>query len=837
MKINIFVENLNDYFSIDENENLFHVLNILPLKSNPQFVGALVNDNEIVDFYFKPRDKDKIKFLTPEDEEALDILNHSTSHILAYAVKSLFKNALLGIGPSIKNGFYYDFLVDNPFTPEDLEKIENKMREILKSNLIFEKETIDKETARKLFKDEKFKLELIEEIEDEFVSIYRVSEFIDLCRGPHLPNTSFIKNFKLLSSSSSYWKGDEKREVLQRIYGTSFFDKESLENHLERLKEIERRDHRRLGKELDLFSIHPDEAGPGLIFFHPKGAMIRKIIEDFEREEHLKRGYQFVYTPHIYREKLWEISGHMSYYKENMFTGINIEDIQYLVKPMNCPGHILIYKSKTRSYKELPLRLFELGTVYRYERSGVLHGLLRVRGFTQDDAHIFCTEQQLEDEIIGVLDFALYMMNTFGFKNFEIFLSTRPEKYVGTIELWDKATEALRKALEDKGVSYKIDPGEGVFYGPKIDIKLKDSLDRLWQGPTIQVDFNLPQRFNLKYMGKDGKDYTPVMIHRVVLGSIERFFGALIENYAGNFPLWLSPVQIKLITVTQDVEDYGKLLYNKLLEYNFRVETDFTDENLQEKIKRAELEKIPYIFVIGKKEKEKESVSVRKKGEGNLGMQDIDSIIEKLKKEVLEKKWEKKRGGWFTIKEFSLRVNRAIRAKEVRLIDSDGKQLGIYPLQEALSIAEDKGLDLVEINPDANPPVCKILDYGKFKYEMTKKKKEAKKKQVTFDVKNLEIRPFIGKGDLEYKIKNAKEWLLDGDKVKVSIIFRGRELSYKDKGFEIINEVIKELSPVGMVEKEPFFQGKKIECLIGPTKKGGIKDVQVKDTENSKEEV
>jgi threonyl-tRNA synthetase len=637
-KIDVYIDNFSLNLSIEEGENLFHLLNFLPTNNCEEFIGAIINENEIVDFYYIPKDKDKIKFLTINNQESLDILNHSTSHILAYAVKSLFKDAKLGIGPSIKNGFYYDFFVEKPFTPEDLEKIENKMREILKNNYIFEKETIDKETARKLFKDEKFKLELINEIEDEYVSIYRVGEFIDLCRGPHLPNTKYIKHFKLLSSSSSYWKGDEKRDILQRIYGTSFFDEESLNKYIERLEEIEKRDHRRLGKELDLFSIHPDEAGPGLIFYHPKGAMIRKIIEDFEREEHLKRGYQFVYTPHIFREKLWEISGHLSYYKENMFTGINIEDIQYLVKPMNCPGHILIYKSKTRSYRELPIRYFELGTVYRYEKSGVLHGLLRVRGFTQDDAHIFCTEEQLEDEIIGVLDFALYMMNVFGFKNFEIFLSTRPEKYVGTIDLWEKATEALKKALEDRKIDYKIDPGEGVFYGPKIDIKLKDSLDRLWQGPTIQVDFNLPQRFNLKYMGKDGKEYTPVMIHRVVLGSMERFFGALIENYAGNFPLWLSPVQIKIASVSKDVEDYGKLLYNKLLDNGFRVEFDFSDENLQEKIKRGELEKVPYIFVIGKKEKEKGVVSVRKKGEGNLGMFELDTIIEKLKKEVLEKK-------------------------------------------------------------------------------------------------------------------------------------------------------------------------------------------------------
>jgi len=835
MKVEIFLEDLNKNYIIDEGENLFSILD--EIENKDEIIGAKINNNLIVDFYYRPLDKDRIKFLKKDDEDSLMILNHSTSHIMAYAVKKLFPEVKLAIGPSIKNGFYYDFYINKTFTPEDLINIENKMYELLKDDLKFEKYDIEKKEAKDLFKDEKFKLELIDEIEGDSVSIYKVGEFFDLCRGPHLRDTKLIKNFKILSSSSSYWRGDEKREVLQRIYGTSFFDKDSLNSHLERLKEIEKRDHRRLGKELDLFSIHPEEAGPGFIFFHPKGGIIRKIIEDFEREEHLKRGYQFVYTPHIAKAKLWEISGHLSYYKDNMYSQIEVDEVPYLVKPMNCPGHILIYKSRTRSYRELPLRFFELGTVYRYERSGVLHGLLRVRGFTQDDAHIFCTEDQLEDEIIGVLNFALFMMKTFGFENYEIYLSTRPEKYVGTLELWEKATNALKKALEIEKIDYKIDPGEGVFYGPKIDIKLKDSLDRLWQGPTIQVDFNLPQRFNLTYMGNDGKEHTPVMIHRVVLGSIERFFGALIENFAGNFPLWLSPVQIKILTVTQDVEDYAKEVYNKLLDFGFRVDVDFSTDALQEKIKNGEIEKIPYLFVIGKKEKERKEVAVRKKGQGNLGNFSIENIIENLKKEVESKKWVMCQWGWFTIKEVSLRVNKAIKAKEVRVIDSDGKQLGVFQINEALSLAEEKGLDLVEINANIDPPVCKIIDYGKFKYELTKKKKEAKKKQVTFDVKNLELRPFIGKGDLQHKIKNAKEWLIDGDKVKISIFFRGRELSNKERGFELVRNIINQLTEVGVIEKEPFFQGKRIECLISPLKKGGSSNAQVKNLENSKEEV
>ena len=631
--MNIFVKNIGKEMEIDEGDNLFKILNLLP---EDDYVGAIVGDT-VVDFYYKPKEGDRIEFITQDNEKALDILNHSTSHILAWAVKSLFKDAKLGIGPSIKNGFYYDFLVEKPFTPEDIEKIENKMRELLTKEYKFEREEISKERAKELFKDEKFKLELIDELEEGTISIYKVGEFVDLCRGPHLPSTKYIKHFKLLSSSGAYWRGDENREMLQRIYGTSFFKKEDLEAHLLRLKEIEKRDHRKIGKELDLFSIHPEEAGPGLIFFHPKGAIIRKIIEDFEREEHIKRGYQFVYTPHIARAKLWEISGHLSYYRENMFPEMDVDGVPYLVKPMNCPGHIIIYKSKTRSYRELPIRYFELGTVYRYERSGVLHGLLRVRGFTQDDAHIFCTEEQLEDEIIGVLDFALFMIETFGFKNYEIFLSTRPEKYVGTLKLWEKATNALKKALEDRNIPYKIDPGEGVFYGPKIDIKLKDALDRLWQGPTIQVDFNLPERFNLKYMGRDGRDHTPVMIHRVVLGSIERFFGALIENYAGNFPLWLSPVQVKVVSVNEDVADYAKEVYNELLGSGFRVELDISSENLREKIKNAEMEKIPYVLVVGEKEMKEGKVSLRKKGKGNLGMVSLEQLIEKLRKEVESK--------------------------------------------------------------------------------------------------------------------------------------------------------------------------------------------------------
>ena len=562
----------------------------------------------------------------------LETLRHSCSHVMAQAVKELYPDAKLGIGPAIENGFYYDFDIAEQITPEDLPKIEAKMQEIIRANQKFERLQVSKPEAIKLMKqkNEPYKAELIEAIADEQVSLYKNGEFIDLCRGPHLEATGQIKAFKLLSVAGAYWHGIETNPVLRRIYGTAFNTPKEVKVYLRSLDEAKKRDHRKLGKELDLFSIH-EEAGTGFVYYDPKGAIIRNLIEEFLKQENLKRGYELVYIPHIAKIDLYHTSGHTDYYRENMYF-MKIDKQDYVIKPMNCPGHILIYKRKLVSYRDLPLRFFELGTVYRYEKSGVLHGLLRVRGFTQDDAHIFCRLDQLEGEIISVLDFIDYVMKVFGFE-YEVNLSTRPEKFSGTAENWDKATEILKRALNTKGVVFEIDPGAGVFYGPKIDVKLKDALGRLWQGPTVQVDFNLPERFNLQYTAEDGTKKAPVMVHRAVLGSIERFFGALIEHYAGRFPLWLAPVQVSILNVTKESKEYAQAIKEILERENFRVEADTRDETLQRKIREKELLKVPYMVIVGKKEAESQTISVRKQGMQDMGKMSVEELINLLRKE------------------------------------------------------------------------------------------------------------------------------------------------------------------------------------------------------------
>ncbi|MFN3406802.1 MAG: threonine--tRNA ligase [Caldimicrobium sp.] len=565
---------------------------------------------------------------------ALEVLRHTASHILAQAVKELFPEAKLGIGPAIEEGFYYDIAFVRSFNEDDLKAIEKKMKEIIKKNLSLEREELSKEQAIELFTKlgETFKLELIQEIPENKVSIYKQGSFIDLCRGPHLLSTGFVKHFKLLSVAGAYWKGNERNPMLWRIYGTAFFNEEDLNKYLERLEEIKKRDHRKLGRELELFTIE-EEIGPGLVLWLPKGAIVRKIIEDFWKEEHLKRNYQLVYTPHIALRDLWKTSGHLDFYAENMFPPMELEDRIYQLKPMNCPFHIYIYNQKRRSYRELPLRFCELGTVYRYERSGVLHGLLRVRGFTQDDAHIYCREDQLEEELIEVLDLVIYFLQIFGFKEYQIFVSTRPEKFVGDQEIWEKAEKALKIALEKKGLSYEIDPGEGVFYGPKIDLKIKDVLGRFWQCSTIQVDFNLPERFNLVYVGEDNQFHRPIMIHRALLGSLERFLGVLIEHYAGAFPFWLSPVQIKVLTLTDRSIPYAQSVYEHLKKAGFRVEKDFRSEKINYKIKMAQLEKVPYMIILGDREEETATVSLRDRKGNTFQALNLSELIEKLSAE------------------------------------------------------------------------------------------------------------------------------------------------------------------------------------------------------------
>ncbi len=568
-----------------------------------------------------------------EKGKHLEIMRHSAAHILAEAVQKLFPQVKFGIGPATADGFYYDFDLPRTLTPDDLAQIEELMRQSIAADRPFIRDEVSQEEARQIFASQPYKLELLEEIPDQKVTIYRQGSFVDLCRGPHVASSGEVKAFKLLSVAGAYWRGDERRPMLQRIYGTAFETEEELAEYLRSLEEASKRDHRRLGRELDLFSIH-EEAGAGLIFWHPKGAIIRQLIEDFWRQEHTKRGYQLVYTPHLAKANIWERSGHLDFYRESMYPPMQSEGQDYLIKPMNCPGHILIYKSKLRSYRQLPLRLAELGTVYRWERSGVLHGLSRVRGFTQDDAHIFCRPEQLEDEVVGVVELARFMLQSFGFQEYQVFLSTRPEKYAGTLEMWEKATSTLESSLKRLDLPYEIDPGEGVFYGPKIDILLKDALGRGWQGPTIQVDFNLPDRFDVNYIGEDGREHQVVMVHRTVLGSMERFLACLIEHYGGAFPVWLSPVQAVVIPIADRHLEYARNLISQLKAEGLRVELDDRRERMNLKVREAQTQKVPYMLIIGDREVQSSTLTIRLRSGENLTSQSLSYFKERVRKAV-----------------------------------------------------------------------------------------------------------------------------------------------------------------------------------------------------------
>jgi threonyl-tRNA synthetase len=565
-----------------------------------------------------------------KNDERLERMRHSASHIMAEAVQSLFPEAKFAIGPMIENGFYYDFDLPRALAPEDLPVIENKMREIIGQDMPFVSREIGKDEALRLFADQPYKLELIDEIADSGVTIYKQGSFTDLCRGPHVPSTGDVKAFKLTHVAGAYWRGDEKRPMLQRIYGVAFQSQRELDDYLSLQAEAAKRDHRKLGKELDLFSTH-EEIGPGLVCWHPKGALIRQIIEDFWRAEHARRGYDIVYTPHIAKIDLWRTSGHLEFYRDYLFPAMEIEGQQYMLKPMNCLGHILIYKSQLRSYRNLPLRYAELGTVYRYERTGVLYGLARVRGFTQDDAHIFCRPDQVEDELSGVLDLMQFMMTSFGFDEYQLFLSTRPDKYAGTVSMWEQATEALKHVLDKVRLHYEVDPGEGVFYGPKIDVKLKDAVGHVWQGPTIQVDFNLPQRFDVCYIGEDGAEHNVVMIHRVVLGAMERFLACLTEHYGGAFPVWLSPVQATVVPIADRHVGYAREIENDFRNDGIRIRVDDRSERMNMKIREAQLEKVPYMLVVGDKEMASSSVSLRLRSGDNLGLESVAQVKNRIK--------------------------------------------------------------------------------------------------------------------------------------------------------------------------------------------------------------
>jgi threonyl-tRNA synthetase len=605
-------------------------------------VVARVN-SELYDLT-RPLESDaRLEILTPQHPESLEVYRHSTAHLLALAVQQLFPETKLGIGPPTETGFYYDFERPTPFTQEDLERIEKKMWELQAQDLPFERKLTPKQEGLEKYRQmgEHMKCELIEERAGEVFSEYTLgNHFIDFCRGPHVPSTRRIKAFKLLSVAGAYWKGDEKRQQMQRIYGTAFFTKKELDEYLARLEEAKRRDHRKLGQELEL--IHIDElAGPGLIFFLPKGAIVRKQLEDWMREQYLKRGYSLVYTPHVARADLWKTSGHYDFYAENMFKRMELDDAEYQLKPMNCPFHILIYRSRQHSYRDLPVRLGELGTVYRYERSGVLHGLLRVRGFTQDDAHIFCTPEQIEDEVVGCLQFAVDTLRTFGFTQYEAELSTwdggASGKYDGTREQWELGENALRKAVERVGLKVKVMPDEAAFYGPKIDVKLVDAIGRQWQLSTVQFDFTLPRRFGLQYTGEDGKPHQPLMVHRALYGSIERFFGILLEHYAGAFPVWLAPVQVAILPITDRQLDYGRQLRDRLVEADIRVHLDDRNEKVNAKIRHAQLQKIPYMLVIGDREAQTGTVSVRHRRHGDLGVRKFEDFLAEIR-ELIDSK-------------------------------------------------------------------------------------------------------------------------------------------------------------------------------------------------------
>ncbi len=591
---------------------------------------AVKSNGQLIDLTTPLTEDTVIEPVAVDSETGLDILRHSTAHLMALAVKELFgEQVKVAIGPAIEDGFYYDFDRAQPFSPDDFERIEAKMTELVNARLPFSRKEMSRDEAIGRFAQmgEQYKVELLQDMDADTVSLYTQGAFVDLCRGPHVPDTSWLKVFKLLRVAGSYWRGDEKRQMLTRIYGTAFADKKELSQYLTRLEEARKRDHRRLGKQLGLFTIQ-DQIGPGLILWQPRGALLRRLIEDHWKDEHYRHGYQLLYTPHIARQDLWKTSGHLDFYSENMYSAMEIDEVMYQLKPMNCPFHIGVYNAEPHSYREFPIRWCELGTVYRYERTGALHGLMRVRGFTQDDAHIFCRPDQLEEEIFNIIDLNLRILNTFGFDQYDVYLSTRPEKYVGSDAHWDLSTQALKQALEKKGLAFQIDPGEGVFYGPKIDIKIKDLLGRSWQCSTIQVDFNLPERFQMTYTGDDGADHRPIMIHRALMGSLERFIGVLIEHYAGAFPLWMAPEQARILNITDDQAEYCEQVYSQLRARGIRIEKDLRNEKLNYKIREAQLMKVPYMLIVGDREKQEGTITIRRRDGENLPAMTPEAFVD-----------------------------------------------------------------------------------------------------------------------------------------------------------------------------------------------------------------
>lgn len=616
---------------VPEGTPVVELLKEQPKKTQKETLAAKINGRQ-VDLSHPLRESGKLSFVLRDSPEGLDILRHSTSHLMAHAVTDLFPDAQVGIGPVIEDGFYYDFKRDVPFAPEDLEKIEARMRQIVAKNFPVSRIEVPKQEALSYWREhnEPMKVELIEERGGETVSFYKQDTFMDLCLGPHVPSTGRLGVFKLLHTAGAYWRGDEKNAMLQRIYGTAWSNEQDLKDYLNRLEEAKKRDHRKLGKELGLFAI-TDEVGPGLIIWLPKGARVRKEVENYLYEELFRRGYELTYTPHVARLKYWGTSGHLGFFRENMFSPMELEDDSYQLKPMNCPIHIAVYKNSLRSYRDLPIRLAEFGTVYRMERSGVLHGLMRVRGFTVDDAHLFCTPEQLESEIDQLLDFTYSWWKSLGFTEIQAFLATKPEKAVGSDEIWVMATNALKASMSKRGINYELDEGGGAFYGPKIDFKVRDAIGRWWQCSTTQVDFNLPERFQLEYIAADGQAHRPIMLHRAITGSLERFFGVLIEHYGGAFPLWLAPVQVAVLPITERHHEYAQKIADQMTGEKFRVHADLRNEKVGAKIRDAQLQKVPYMVIIGDKEVENQNISVRHRTKGDLGTRPIQDLLQELR--------------------------------------------------------------------------------------------------------------------------------------------------------------------------------------------------------------
>lgn len=641
--IEVNFKKLNKKIEVEKNGTIFDALRLIDSKAAKKAIAADVlyagsqgGEWETLDIGHQLKASAEIDIIYPGDiDKSMDILNHSTSHIMAAAVKKLFPGAKFAIGPSISNGFYYDFEIEKPVTPQDLPGIEKEMIKIINAGYKFEKNELSKKEAKKLFKDNPYKLELIDDIDSDVVSIYSSGDFTDLCAGPHIPSTGKVRAFKLLSIAGAYWRGSEKNKMLARIYGTSFYSKEELRAYLDKIERAKKSDHRRIGKDLDLFSFH-DEA-PGFPFFHPNGVTIKNIILDFWRDEHLKGGYQEIQTPIILSNELWKTSGHWDNYKENMYF-VKIDEKDYAVKPMNCPGSIIVYKSNQHSYRELPIRYAELGLVHRHEKSGVLHGLFRVRNFTQDDAHIYCTEDQLGDEISKIIDMIDRMYKVFGFESYHIELSTRPEKSIGSDMMWEKAEKILGDIIRSKNIDFKINEGDGAFYGPKIDFHIKDCLDRTWQCATIQLDFAMPEKFDIEYVGEDNARHKPVMIHRVVLGSVERFMGIILEHYGGNLPPWLAPVQMIVLPISEKFYSHANDVYKYFKQREYRIEMDNRVESLNKKIKQAEIRKIPYMMIIGQKEEDTGTVTIRRKKGDDIKETSLDEFNKILEEVISQKK-------------------------------------------------------------------------------------------------------------------------------------------------------------------------------------------------------